>query len=388
MTEETKEEKLSLKPTGLVFIYLVMVSRSVLPIGNDNRIHLLQIRDQILDRADLQAEPLAEFQACVPPHHAGVAAQLGHAFDQIAFFDEFSDDARRGFARQATEIDCGLGVSSPLTDAADSCPQRQDVSWAAEVLGSDVWVGQLPAGQGSIVGGDPRRDGGVVRVDRDCVCGAVRVGVVDHHLWQGQTVGEIGEDRSANVATVDVRHCRLLDGESARSDRSPCGLPDEYYYINVQSLPRVPHHESHLGFRNRIRRYNKIALILTVLRIEDNYEFAVFCNSQRHKISNPSEAKAKDTGQGADTERIANSLNAATASSIGSNCKPLSITAGILGRCSRYVFRPVGDSRAGAGILRKNFAFSFPQIPPSINSGRGNRDDQSIYITAIVELAQ
>jgi hypothetical protein len=155
----------------------------MLPINNRNRtVHFFQICNQIFNRADHESISPAEFQTSIPSHHTNVPAQLGIAFARLATLDQFCDDAHRRFPSQTTEIDRSLGMASPLVDPAGSRTEREDVSRFSEIAGMDMGSGQLPAGQGTVVGGYPRRDRGVVRVDGDGVSGAVGVGILDNHL--------------------------------------------------------------------------------------------------------------------------------------------------------------------------------------------------------------
>lgn len=110
--------------------------------------------------------------------------------------------------------------------------------------------------------GDTGGNGGVVGVNRDCVCGSVRIGVIDYHLREVKAVTEVREDRCADEATGQALHV------SKKQTRSVVGL---------KVLPAMADHECHFGRGHRIRSDDEIALIFAVLRVEHNYEFTISC---------------------------------------------------------------------------------------------------------------
>lgn len=163
----------------------------MLPISNRHRrlLRPLQIRNQILDRADLQPPLLPKLQARIPSHHAIVAADLRDALHRLAILDQLRNHTRRWLPRQPAEIDRGLGVAFALPDSAHLGLQGQDVARPPEVLRAHVGGGEGTAGQGAVVGGYTSRDGRIAGVYGDGVGGALGVGVLDDHLREGEATG-------------------------------------------------------------------------------------------------------------------------------------------------------------------------------------------------------
>lgn len=165
------------------------------------RIYLFQIRHHVLDRGDLDAEPVAEPETRVPPHHAIVSGNLCDAFNNLAFLNQLTDYTGGRAAGQPAQINGGFSVASSLTHTAGASAQGQDMAGAAEVVRFYGRVGQALTCQGAVVRGYPCCHGGVVGVDGDCVGGDERVGVVGHHLGELQFVGVRWQDGCADVAT-------------------------------------------------------------------------------------------------------------------------------------------------------------------------------------------
>ncbi|CAM5344126.1 hypothetical protein SVIOM74S_08567 [Streptomyces violarus] len=166
------------------------------------------VGDQILDRDDRQAVL------------AGEGDQLGQAQHRAVLPGDLDDRAGRAQAREAGEVDGGLGVAVARQDPAGPGAQREDVAGADEVVGAGDAVGEQLEGGGAVGGRDAGahavRGGGV---DGDRERGLHRLGVVLDHLRELQAIQLLALHRGADQAAALAHHegddlgGRLLGGD-------------------------------------------------------------------------------------------------------------------------------------------------------------------------------
>ena len=110
---------------------------------------------------------------------AGERDQLGQPQHDAVLAGDLDDRAGRAQAREAGEVDGGLGVAVADQDAAGLGAQREDVAGADEVAGLGAAARQQPQGGGAVGGGDAGGDAvGGAGVDGDGEGGLHRLGVV------------------------------------------------------------------------------------------------------------------------------------------------------------------------------------------------------------------
>ena len=144
----------------------------------------------------------------------GEAPQLGLAgHAHLLLVDDLAEDARRVQARQAGEVDGGLGVAGALEHAALAGLEREDVAGAGQVAGAGGRVDERLHGGGPV----ERRDAGgraVPVVDAHEERGAHALGVLLDHRPQVELGGALAGDRRADEARGVVEEERdLLGGD-------------------------------------------------------------------------------------------------------------------------------------------------------------------------------
>lgn len=117
----------------------------------------LDIRDEIFNGADLQAESPGELDTSVAPRHTDRSSQLGFPLDDFALLDNLRDDSHRRFARQPTQIHRCLGMALSNPDSAVPGPERENVTRPSKILFSDMAARQLLTHDTPVVGRNPRR---------------------------------------------------------------------------------------------------------------------------------------------------------------------------------------------------------------------------------------
>jgi len=162
--------------------------RSCLRTRRQRPISILDIPDQILNRAHAQSPLLSKSQAVVSPHHS-TTNKLRHARRHLlAIQHHLAQQRSRLLASQATQLDGRLGVALALAHAAVARAQRNDVARAAERGRPAGRIGQAPRRDGAVVRRDAGRHGHAVvcgvRVHRHRVRRPVRVLVVRHHCGE------------------------------------------------------------------------------------------------------------------------------------------------------------------------------------------------------------
>ena len=145
------------------------------------------VADQVGDGADLELVL------------ARKGEQVGAAFHAAVVIDDFADDRGLRQTRQSRQIHRGLGVSSPGQHAAFGTAQRENMSRPRKVFGLYRRIGQRAYGLGAIVRGNAG-GGAVFVIHRDGERGAVRLGVVRHHLRQPQVIQPLARHRHADDA--------------------------------------------------------------------------------------------------------------------------------------------------------------------------------------------
>jgi len=205
----------------------------------DTTLLLLNVLDQILNGADLQAPLLAKLQASVPSHHT----RLLHdrlARDRFSILNQFADDPDLGLTSETAEFHRRLGMAGPDEDATIASPERDDMSGTTETRNRGLRTGERTARQGTIMGRNARRDTFIIRVDRDRIRRTVRILVVRNHLRQLQLGSALRSDRRTDQAAGMADHERHLLG------RDILGGDDEITFIlavlgveNDDELPRA-----------------------------------------------------------------------------------------------------------------------------------------------------
>ena len=145
---------------------------------------------------------------------------------------------------------------------------------------------------------DSCRHGLVRGVDGDGVGGTVGIGVFLHHLRKSERLSHLGWYWNTYVAAIGG-HLLFILHSSAK-------------------VPCITYHEGHLFSRNVFSSDDKVTLVLTIRRVEDDNKFTPFC------IVAWSVARMSATLN----YRGPNILNASTVSSIGSkSCFMIPLTA-------------------------------------------------------------
>ena len=162
--------------------------------------------DEIEDGAELELVLLLEREQVGQPRHGAVV------------LDDFAEHAGGIEARQAREVDRGLGVAAALEHAARLGAQRKDVAGLDEVAGLRFRVGEQADRLRAVLGADAGGD--VVRgVDGDGEVGFEALAVVEHHAVEAEPRGAFVRDRRADQAAakahheVDALRRRLFRGE-------------------------------------------------------------------------------------------------------------------------------------------------------------------------------
>ena len=175
--------------------------------GTVERICLVEVRDELLDRDDRHTVAFAELFEPREPHHAAV------------FGDDLCDRTDRLQADELHEVDGRLGVAAALTHAAVDSAQRQHMAGAdharrgrcrvREHVERARAVGRTDAGGHAVCGIDAdrvrRRTGVLIGLD---------------HGRQIQRIGEVGGHRCADEAGRPAHRPRdpLGGGELGRED--------------------------------------------------------------------------------------------------------------------------------------------------------------------------
>ena len=119
-----------------------------LPIGNRSQrpLRLLNILNQILNRANLDPPFPSKPQTPIPSHHPITPPNLRDPIHQLPILDQLCDHTRRRLPSQPAQLHRRLGVACSLAHAAGAGAQGDDVAWAAEVLEARGGRGQGAAG--------------------------------------------------------------------------------------------------------------------------------------------------------------------------------------------------------------------------------------------------
>lgn len=172
--------------------------QSLLPIrSGTSTVTTIQVHHQILNSTHLNPPLLSKSQASIPTHHAIIPPNLRDALDSLPVLNKLGNNTSRRLTSKLAELHRGLGVTRALAHAARTRLQRDDMAWPAEGVDLCRGRGERAARQCAVPGGDSCRHGFVARVDRDCVRGALRVGVLGYHLWEREAGGEVRGDRGA-----------------------------------------------------------------------------------------------------------------------------------------------------------------------------------------------
>ena len=181
------------------------------------------VADEVGDGDELEAVLLGEL---LEARHARHAAVVVH---------DFGEHAGGVHAREASEVDRGLGVAGALEHSSIPIPQREDVTGASEVFGPGGGIEQCVHGRAAVGG----RDAGgraLPGVDRHRERGALALGVVGDHEREAQLVEARPLDRHADHAA------------------------------------RVADHERHLLGRHGFGGHDQVALVLAVGVVDDDHD--------------------------------------------------------------------------------------------------------------------
>ena len=192
--------------------------------GHEAVAALEPVADKALDRADLE------------PVTFGEGLQLGQPRHLAVFLHDLDQRPDRLQARQAQEVDGGLGVAGAPQHPALAGHQREDVAGTAQVGRGRARLGQKPD-RGRPLG---RRDAGgaALGVHAHGEGGAVRVGVALFHGRQLQRLGPLGGQGHAEQPP------RLLDREVDQALGGELGRKDE---VALVLAPLVVHHDHGLA---------------------------------------------------------------------------------------------------------------------------------------------
>ena len=141
---------------------------------------LLQPKNQIRYRANLQTPPSRKRHTPLTPEHSRVL-MLSPGGVGYPIVDKLANDCGFRLPRKPTKLHRRLCVAAALVHSPRSGAQGEDMTRAAEVLGTRVCVRKGAACEGAVVGRDARGDGRVAGVHRESVRRSQRIlGACDH----------------------------------------------------------------------------------------------------------------------------------------------------------------------------------------------------------------
>ena len=191
----------------------------------DERLFLQAVGNHILDADDLHVPLLGMFQ------------QLGQTGHRTVFVHDLHEGTGRVESGHAAEVDGGFGVSAAAQHAVLLSIERVDVSRTSEGLWGGSWIGKGADGLGTVVGGDAS-GAALELIDGHSKGGAEYGGVVLYLMGQVEFLAAFYRDRGAEYAAGVLQH------------------------------------EVHLLGCNLLSSDDQVALILAVLVVDDNHEFA------------------------------------------------------------------------------------------------------------------
>ena len=192
----------------------------------DNLLGAQAIGDKVLDGDDGHVVFFSHFHQLRQSCHGAIGV------------DNLYERCCRLHSCQAGEVDSRLGVSSTLEHALVLSTQWIDVSWSAKVGSLSVGVGKMPDCLGAVV---HRHAGGA------------SLKLVDGH----------GERCSQHRGVVVDLHCESQLLAPLGGDRC------------AQHSPALAHHEVDLLLGNALGGDDEIALVLTVLIVDNNHKLSL-----------------------------------------------------------------------------------------------------------------
>ena len=181
---------------------------------------------QILDGDNLQAKSLSHL------------LQLRHTGHGAVVVDDFNESAGRGQASQPCQVHRSLGVSGTHQHTAVASTQRVDVTRTAQVVRSDIGIGQSLDSGSTVV---HRHTGGATLAQQ-----------VD-----GNSEGGSQQRRVVMHLHVEVQFSATLFGDRG-----------------TEHTTTIFEHEIHMVRRYFFCRHDEIALVLAVLVVDNNDKFA------------------------------------------------------------------------------------------------------------------
>ena len=193
----------------------------------DQRLVGYAVGDEVLDGHNLEAELLGHF------------LQLRHAGHGAVVVDDFDEGSGGIQAGEAGQVDGGLGVAGAHQHAAVAGAQGVDVAGTAQLRGFGGGVGQGADGAGAVVHAHARGAAVLEVVDGDGERRAQERRVVVHLHVQLQLVAALlGDGGAEHPAAVLEHEVDVLGGDL-------------------------------------LRRHDEVALVLAVLVVDDDDEFAL-----------------------------------------------------------------------------------------------------------------